>query len=77
MVTVIGPSSILERVDHVVAYVTLGQNFVDLEDSFPVQALDAQGRSLAPLEIDPAKIQVKLEHEEVPEQVQDPSGGEE
>ncbi len=76
VVTVIGPSSILERVDHVVAYVTLGQNFVDLEDSFPVQALDAQGRSLAPLEIDPAKIQVKLEHEEVPEQVQDPSGEE-
>ncbi len=63
VVTIIGAGSILERVDHVVAYVTLGKNLIDVAASFPVQALDAQGRSLAPLEIDPPKIQVRLEED--------------
>lgn len=63
-VTVIGPNSILERVDHVVAYVTLGPNQLNSEESFPVQALDAQGRSLAPLEIEPPKIKVHMEQRE-------------
>lgn len=75
VVTVIGPNSILKRVDHVVAYVTLGANQLDLAGSFPVQALDAQGRSLAPLEVDPPKIEIRLEQLEQIEQ-NDPEGEE-
>lgn len=64
VVTVMGPNSILNRVDHVVAYVTLGIDQLDREVGFPVQALDAQGRSLTPLEINPPKIQVHVEQKD-------------
>jgi YbbR domain-containing protein len=44
-------------VDHVVAY--LGMDLgINLETTFPVQALDAQGRSLNGLEMDPPAIRI-------------------
>lgn len=57
VITVRGPRSILEQVDHVVAY--LGMDLgINLETMFPVQALDAQGRSLNGLEMDPPAIRI-------------------
>ncbi|HBN95582.1 MAG TPA: hypothetical protein DDZ66_04720 [Firmicutes bacterium] len=57
VITVRGPRSILERVDHVVAYLGIDPE-LNLETSFPVLALDAQGRSLDGLDIDPPEIRV-------------------
>lgn len=71
VVTVTGPSSILERVDHVVAYLSLGEKLTELEGSFPVQALDAQGRSLNRLEIEPSEIKIEIKVEVVSEEEQD------
>lgn len=57
VITVRGPRSILEKVDHVVAYLGIDPE-LNLETSFPVLALDAQGRSLDGLDIDPPEIRV-------------------
>ena len=57
VITVRGAASILEEVDHVVAYIGTDRA-LNQEMTFPVQALDAQGRSLAGLEIDPPEIRV-------------------
>lgn len=57
VITVRGARSILEEVDHVVAYLGIDPD-LQLDTSFPVQALDAQGRSLSGLEIDPREIQI-------------------
>lgn len=57
VITVRGPRSILEEVDHVVAYLGIDPE-LNLETSFQVQALDAQGRSLYGLEIDPAEVRI-------------------
>ena len=64
IITVQGPRSILEQVDHVVAYLSVDST-LSLEGSFPVHALDAQGRSLGMLKIDPPEIKVvELEEEQ-------------
>lgn len=57
VITVRGARSILEEVDHVVAYLGIDPD-LQLDMPFPVQALDAQGRSLNGLEIDPKEIQI-------------------
>ncbi len=57
VITVRGARSILEQVDHVVAYLGIDPDLAP-DQSFPVQALDAQGRSLSGLEIDPRQIQI-------------------
>lgn len=64
VITVMGPRSILEQVDHVVAYVNLDDSSALYEQSFPVQALDAQGRSLSQLAIEPAEIRIEEPKEE-------------
>lgn len=63
VVTIRGARSTLERVDHVVAYLNVDENF-QLGQSFPVRALDAQGRGVAPLEIEPDQVRVELEERE-------------
>lgn len=72
VITVMGARSILERVDHVVAYLNLDSKVNVLAGSFPVQALDSQGRSLSMVAIDPPAIRVELEVEEI----QEPNGEE-
>jgi len=57
VVTVRGPRSILDQVDHVVAYLSVDPQLL-LEETFSVQALDAHGRSLGGLEIDPPEIRI-------------------
>ncbi|MDI9422720.1 MAG: CdaR family protein [Bacillota bacterium] len=57
VVTLRGPRSILDQVDHVVAYLS-GDPDLLLEETFSVQALDAQGRSLSGLELDPPTIRI-------------------
>lgn len=57
VITIRGAGSILEEVDHVVAYIGTDR-MLNEEMSFPVQALDAQGRSVEGLEIDPPEIRV-------------------
>ncbi len=70
VITVRGPRSILEEVDHVVAYLSFASLSQDPEgrsnETFPVQALDARGRSITGLEVDPPSIRVIefVEHEE-------------
>lgn len=61
VVTVKGPRSILERVDHVVAYLSFDRQGAGLQRAFSVQALDAEGRSLSMLTIEPREIKVEQE----------------
>ena len=72
VITVMGPRSILEQVDHVVAYLNLDGKLNALERSFPIQALDSQGRSLSMVSVEPPTIRVELEVQEI----DDPSGEE-
>lgn len=62
VITIRGARSTLEQVDHVVAYLNIGENFRP-GDAFPVRALDAQGRSLPALEIEPDEIRVEFERD--------------
>lgn len=72
VVTVRGPRSILEEVDHVVAHLSLDSLFEEGEISVPVQALDFQGRSLFGLETDPKDVIVAFDQpEEKGDQVDD------
>lgn len=57
IVTVRGARSILEDVDHMVVYLGIDPE-VNLDMSYPVQALDAQGRNIRGLEMDPAEIRI-------------------
>ena len=57
VITVRGARSILEGVDHMVAYLGIDPN-LDYEGTYPVQALDAQGRNLLGLQLDPREIQI-------------------
>jgi YbbR domain-containing protein len=57
VITVRGARSILEEVDHVVAYLGIDPQ-LNLSGSFPVQALDARGHNLSGLAMDPAAIQI-------------------
>ncbi|NMB02325.1 MAG: hypothetical protein GX971_12535 [Firmicutes bacterium] len=63
VITIKGARSTLEQVDHVVAYLNIDQNS-RIGDSFPVRALDAQGRSIPALTIEPAEITVVLAEKE-------------
>jgi len=63
VVTLRGARSTLEQVNHVVAYVQMGAE-MEPGSSFPVRALDAQGRGLSGLEIEPPRITVELEQTE-------------
>jgi len=62
-VTLRGARSAVEQVDHVVAYLTAADGLKP-GSSFPVRALDAQGRGIAAVEIDPPEITVELETSE-------------
>jgi len=57
VITVRGPRSILEEVDHVVAYLGTDLSMI-LDTTVPVLALDAQGRSLDGLSMDPPQIRI-------------------
>lgn len=57
VITVRGARSILEEVDHVVAYLGFDPE-LNLNGSYPVRALDAKGRNLSWLEKTPAEIRV-------------------
>jgi len=67
IVTVRAARSALEQVDHVVAYVNIGAS-IESGSAFPVRALDAQGRGVAVLDIEPAEIAVEVDQEE-PEEI--------
>lgn len=60
VVTVRGPRSTLEEIDHVVAHLSLDSLFEEKELLAPVQALDFQGRGLFGLEIEPREIVVSF-----------------
>lgn len=74
VVTVTGRGSILERVDLVVAYLSLNGDLTRLEGSFPVQVLDAQGHSLGGVAVEPAEVRIDVEINES-EQGDEPDGG--
>ena len=57
VITVRGPRRILEEVDHVVAYLGIDPE-LNLTSSFPVRALDAQGRSISGLTKEPGEVRV-------------------
>jgi len=63
VVTVTGPGSILNKVDRVAVYISNGR-LLGLEESFPVQALDAAGRALALVQIEPSEVNVRGEGRE-------------
>lgn len=65
IITIRGARSTLEQVDHVVAYLNIDQDF-GIGESFPVRALDAQGRSIPSLTIEPPEITVELEEKPEP-----------
>lgn len=73
VVTVSGRASILERVDLVVAYLSLNEDLTRLEGSFPVQVLDAKGHSLGGVAVEPAEVRVYVEVDEM-EQGREPAG---
>lgn len=64
-VTVTARGSILQRVDLVVAYLSLNGDLTRLEGSFPVQVLDAQGRSLGGVTVEPSEVRLKIELEQI------------
>ncbi len=73
VVTVSGRASILERVDLVVAYLSLNEGLTRLEGSFPVQVLDAQGHSLGGVAVEPAEVRVDVEINDT-EKAHEPAG---
>ncbi len=73
VVTVSGRASILERVDLVVAYLSLNEGLTRLEGSFPVQVLDAQGHSLGGVAVEPAEVRVHVEINDT-EKAHEPAG---
>lgn len=62
-VTVTAPGSILNQVDRVAVYIANGRR-IGLNEHFPVQALDAAGKALALVEIEPSEVNVRAEGEE-------------
>lgn len=60
LVTVRARRSILERADQAVVYVTAAEDLPKLQGSFPVQVLDASGRSLAGITVDPAEVEIEI-----------------
>jgi|GEM_PF-3819 len=60
-VTIRGPRSQVERVTSAVAYVTLSGGTQGLGGSYPVRALDQEGRGVEGIEIDPAYVQVEFQ----------------
>lgn len=63
VVTLKGARSMLEQVDHVVAYLNVGE-IVKPGSAFPVRALDSQGRGIPAVDIDPPQVTVELEQTE-------------
>lgn len=63
VVTLKGARSVVDEVDHVVAYVNVGGG-LGAGNSFPVRALDAQGRGILAVEVDPPQITVELKASE-------------
>ena len=60
-VTVTAPRSIMEQVDQVVAYISVGGRSTRLEGTCPVRALEKQGRTIDLVEIHPTEVQVMVE----------------
>lgn len=60
-VTITAPRSIMEQVDQVVAYISIGGSITRLEGTFPVEAIDKQGRTLDLVKIQPTQVQVMVE----------------
>lgn len=67
-VTVRAPRSILDQVAQVVAHIALGPNTSHLEGSFPVRAIDYNGRDIEEVIIFPEQVRVVLQ--QVNEQIQ-------
>lgn len=70
VVTLRGARGTLEQVDHVVAYVVMGEGRFQ-GGSFPVRALDGQGRGIASVEIDPPQVTVELDEPEITQMGED------
>jgi YbbR domain-containing protein len=59
-VKVRGGSTLVERVEHVVAAVTIDPNAINVDDEVDLVAVDERGQIVQPVDIDPEQVRVRI-----------------
>ncbi len=62
-ITVTAPRSLLAQVDQVVAYISVGDTFGSFRETVPVVAIDASGKPLQGVQLNPGLITLEVENQ--------------